>query len=346
VVERERSPLADEVLSGGRRELQLLAARGLLPLPVHELVELQVTLLEVDDEEISSAARQSLQTIEPRIAATIVSEGAPAAVLSFFARELSHPAIVESLLRLRQVPHALLEEMAPHLATEMQEILLLRQDAIVESPAILDALEDNGELSSYASRRIREYREHLLPRSAVLGADWESPESLERAADALTEAEVGQAVARAAELETPEGTVEEVTGLSETQVRGLPMPVRLKLARSAPRSLRGILVRDSNPVVATSVLKFNPLSDSEIEEIAGNRAVRGEVLQLIGSNRTWLRRYQVVHNVVRNPRTPSALAVRLLSRLHASDLKRASVDHNVPSAVRAAAGRLYRIKRN
>ncbi len=346
MAERERSPLADEVLSGGRRELRLLAARGLLPLPVHELVEIQVTLLAGDDEEISSAARQALQTIEPRMAATIVREGAPSDVLFFFARELAHPAVVESLLRLRDVPHALLEEMAPHLATEMQETLLLRQDAIVESPGILDALEENGELSAYSSRRIREYREHLLPRAADLGGEWQSPESLERAADALSEADVERALARAAELEASEGAIEEVTRLSETQVRSLPMPVRLKLARSAPRSLRGILVRDSNPLVATSVLKFNPLSDSEIEEIAGNRAVRGEVLQLIGSNRTWLRRYQVLHNVVRNPRTPAALAVRLLSRLNALDLKRASVDHNVPAAVRTAAGRLYRIKRN
>jgi len=227
----------------------------------------------------------------------------------------------------------------------MQEVLLLRQDAIVETPGILDALEENPELSAYSRRRIREYREHLLPRVARGDPEWETAESLERAADSLSEEAVRHAVAEAAEGKRAEGAAEELTGLSETQVRSLPTPVRLKLARSAPRSLRGILIRDSNPVVATSVLKFNPLSDTEIEEIAANRSVRGEVLQLISSNRSWMRRYQVLHNLVRNPRTPSALAVRLLPRLNPSDLKRAGSDHNVPNAVRTAASRLYRIKR-
>lgn len=341
----KRTPLADEVLSGGRRDLRLLAARGLLPLPIHELVEVQVALLEDGEEEISGAARDSLLALDPRLADTVVREAPSPAILSFFARELSHPVVVESLLRLRDVPHPLLEEMAPRLATEMQEILLLRQDAIIESPGILDALEENPELSAYSRRRIREYREHLLPRESRAEAGWESAESLQRAADSLSEEEVELAVTRAAETEAPEGAVEELTGLSETQVRSLPTPVRLKLARSAPRSLRGILIRDSNPVIATSVLKFNPLSDSEIEEIAGNRSVRAEVLQLIGTNRGWMRRYQVLHNLVRNPRTPSALAVRLLPRLNALDLKKAGSDHNVPNAVRTAAGRLYRIKR-
>jgi hypothetical protein len=346
VADHERSPLVDEVLSGGRRELRLLAARGLLPLPIHELIEVQVALLEGDDEEVAAEARKSLGSVEPKIAAGLVAEGPGEEVVAFLAREIAHPLVTESVLRLRQVQRSLLVELAPRLATEMQEVLLLRQDAIVEAPEILDALEKNPQLSSYASRRIREYREHLLPRPAAPERKWESPEELEKAADALTEADVHEAVARVADEQPSEGAVEEVTGLSETQVRSLPMPVRLKLARSAPRSLRGVLIRDSNPLVATSVLKFNALSESEVEEISANRAVRGEVLQYITSNRSWMRRYQVVHNLVRNPRTPAGLAVRLLSRLHPADLKRASRDHNVPSAVRAGAGRLYRIKRS
>ena len=48
----------------------------------------------------------------------------------------------------------------------LQEALLLRQDAIVEEPLILDALERNPYLSPFSRRRILEYREHLLPRAA------------------------------------------------------------------------------------------------------------------------------------------------------------------------------------
>ena len=48
---------------------------------------------------------------------------------------------------------------------------------------------------------------------------------------------------------------DESTGLSEGQIRMLPVPARLRLARSAPRLLRSFLLRDPNPRVANSVAK-------------------------------------------------------------------------------------------
>ena len=157
--------------------------------------------------------------------------------------------------------------------------------------------------------------------------------------------EVVTAVLEARQLDA-EGKVDESTRLSEAQIRTLAVPIRMKLTRGAPRTLRNILIRDSNPMVARAVLYGSVLSDSEVEQIAGSRAVADEVLEAIGKSRQWTRKYSIVHALVRNPRAPVGMAVRFVPRLSVRDLKMICRDHNVSDAVRSTATRLCRIKQH
>ncbi len=338
------SALVEKVLAGGNRRLQLLAAQGLLPLARAELIPLQVSLAASADPEIAKTASQTVADTDPEVVARLIDEDAPDEVVRYCARNLHHTAVLQAVLRRRGVSGDLLIELAPRLDADLQEILLLRQDAIVEQPAILDALETNDALSSYAKRRIREYRDHLLPRER---SEPKSREELEREADELTDAEVELAIDRAREVEGGEkGEVDEATDLNETQIRSLPVPVRLKLSRGGSPSTRSILLRDPNPMVATSVLRNNPMPDSEIERVAGNRAVVPEVLETISRNRQWTRKYTIVVALARNPRTPVGVALRLLPRLAVRDLQAFTRDRNVANAVRASAQKLYKMKRH
>jgi hypothetical protein len=141
-----------------------------------------------------------------------------------------------------------------------------------------------------------------------------------------------------------QGEIEEKTGLSEGQIRMLSVPARLKLARGAPRNLRTILLRDTNPQVACAALLFNNLTDQEIEQTASSRSVVEEVLQAIAKKREWIGRYPVMKALIHNPRTPLPVALKFLSRLAVKDLRDLAKDRNVPDAVRSTALRLYRIK--
>ncbi len=118
----------------------------------------------------------------------------------------------------------------------------------------------------------------------------------------------------------------------------------MQLSRGAPRNLRQVLIRDSNPSVALSVLANNAIPESELEQIASNRSVIEDVLEQIARDPRWIRKYRVVRALVANPRTPVGLAVRLTARLSVRDLRILSRDRNVQDAVRATARRLYRIK--
>lgn len=338
----DQPDLVRRILDGRHRDLSLLAAQGLIPLTPAELVPLQVRLATGEDAEIAQSADQALGALEPRLVIDLIEDGAPAEVLVYFSRNHCRAPVLEAILRRRDVPPETLIELARTLPEDQQEILLLRQDLIIAEPRILDALGENPLASSYTKRRIREYREHLLPKQAPV----RTSEEVEREASALTEAEVAAAIEEARRQDPGKGEVDEGTGLSDAQVRSMSVPVRLKLTRGAAISLRSLLVRDPNPLVATSVLRNNQLQDSEVERIASSRSVVPEVLEVISRNRQWTRKYSVILSLVRNPRTPVGIAIRYLSRVSVRDLTLLKRDRNVSHAVRDGAKRLSRIKRS
>ncbi len=331
-------PLVEQVRSGASRELQLLAAQGILPLSAQDLIPLQVELADSESPEISGYARSSLEELDPKLVATFVETEAAEEVLEYFALNPSHPFIVEALMRRRDVPRALLVDLAGRLTPDLQESLLLRQDAIIEEPEILVSLEANPELSVYARRKIAEYREHLLPRERPTEASGYS--DLQRVE--LAPEEVA-AIEKARELPAT-GERDEKTGLSESQIRVLPVPLKIKLTRGASRTLRGILIRDTNQSVALSVVNNAAMTDDEIAQVASSRSVIDEVLTVISRRREWLAKYKICLALARNPRIPVGVAVKLLPKLSVRDLRTMSKDRNVADAVRASAGRLYRIK--
>ena len=119
---------------------------------------------------------------------------------------------------------------------------------------------------------------------------------------------------------------------------------RMKLALKGDREARGILIRDSNKIVATGVIHNPRISDQEIENIAAMRQVADEVLRLIGMNRAWARSYSIIHNLARNPRTPMATAVHILGRIRTKDLNAITQNRNVSEAVRRQAYRLAQMR--
>jgi hypothetical protein len=115
---------------------------------------------------------------------------------------------------------------------------------------------------------------------------------------------------------------------------------RIKLGMKGDREARSILIRDSNKVVAMSVIHNPRITDQEVESIAAMRTVSDEVLRVIALNRAWARSYPIILNLARNPRTPIPSAINILPRIHTKDLQHISQNRNVSEAVRRQAYRL------
>ena len=117
----------------------------------------------------------------------------------------------------------------------------------------------------------------------------------------------------------------------------LPVIDRIKLAMKGTREQRGQLVRDSNKLVAAAVLSSPKLTDSEVEAFTKMGNVTEDVLRIIGMNRAWTKNYGVIAGLCRHPKTPPAISMQMLNRLHERDLKMLAIDRNVPEGLRALA---------
>ena len=334
-----QNPLLEQILSGQNRQLQVLAASGLVPLPPEQLIPIQVGLTGSPDAEISANARQALQGLEPSIGANFLSSQAGEAELRYFAENVVHPVMVTAIIQRPTTPRPILATLAAKVPPDLQEVLVLRQDAIIDHPEILVQLEKNPQLSNYAKRRVWEYREHLLPRDKVPP---KTEEEIAREAESVTEEEIREAI----EEITGEPTREvDLHKLSDADIRQLPVPMRVKVARGASQQIRAVLIRDSNAQVALAVMNGNNLSDQEIEMIAASRNVCDEVLREIPKRREWIRKYTIVKSLVKNPRFDLATAIRFIPRLSVRDLREIAKDKNVADGVRSTAFRLYQAKR-
>ncbi len=119
---------------------------------------------------------------------------------------------------------------------------------------------------------------------------------------------------------------------------------RMKLAMKGDREARSILIRDSNRLVAVAVINNPRVTDQEVENIAAMRTVADEVLRIISLNRAWARSYTIIHNLVRNPRTPIPTAISTLPRIRTKDLQNLTLNRNVSEAVRRQAMRLTQVR--
>jgi len=119
---------------------------------------------------------------------------------------------------------------------------------------------------------------------------------------------------------------------------------RMKLAMKGDREARSILIRDSNKVVCSAVVKNPRVTEQEVENIASMRTVAEEVLRLIALNRSWARSYPIIHNLARNPRTPVPTVMNILPRIRTKDLTNLAQNRNVSEAVRRQAYRLQQTR--
>jgi hypothetical protein len=117
----------------------------------------------------------------------------------------------------------------------------------------------------------------------------------------------------------------------------MTIPQKLKAAMKGTREMRAVLIRDPNKLVALAVLSSPKLTDAEVESYARMSSVAEDVLRTIAQTRAWVKNYGVVSALVKNPKTPVALSLNLLARLTEADVRRVSIDRNVPEPLRIAA---------
>lgn len=117
--------------------------------------------------------------------------------------------------------------------------------------------------------------------------------------------------------------------------RGKPLTLgeRKSLARGGRRDVLLRLARDPDAQVIRILLGNPRLTERDVVFIASRRPVHADVLRAVFES-AWMARYAVKRTLVLNPYTPSDLGVRLVTTLHAADLRAVADDGNLSDPVR------------
>lgn len=353
-----RHPLVDRILGGNTPDaIRLSAARGALPLPVHDLTYVQVRLLEDALPEVAEAARDSLANLAPETILAILKDGASdAALIDYFARpgELTGAAL-EAAISHPSIPDATLEALAATGSDEILNLIVTNEVRIIRDPTLLGLLRGNPNLSADNRRRLGELERDFVGKAA-LHVNAPAPAAVPDTAPpvALPEEVATGADAPGAEVDsaaTPMSPEEERQYEDELRrtpafqrIMQLNVAERVQLAMKGTSEERAILIRDTAKMVSLQVLKSPKLSENEIAHFANMRNVTEDVLRVIAGHRDWTKTYSVAHALVRNPKTPSGLSIQFLPRLGNRDLKNVAGDKNIPEVLRRQARNLFLVR--
>jgi hypothetical protein len=128
------------------------------------------------------------------------------------------------------------------------------------------------------------------------------------------------------------------------KIAKLDIKGRIGLAVRGGKEERSILIRDGTKLVALAVLESPKVTDGEVEGFALQKNVLEAVLRQIPLKRRFAKNYNIMRNLVYNPRTPLDLSLGLMKGLLVHDLKNLSGNKEVSETIRKLALRMYKQK--
>jgi hypothetical protein len=129
---------------------------------------------------------------------------------------------------------------------------------------------------------------------------------------------------------------------AEERIHNLSIGEKVKLAYRGSQEDRRVLIRDPNQIVSSAVVKSGRLTPPEVITYARNPHMSGAVVREIARNKAMLRTYPVKVALVKNPKTPLSVAIRLLPQLQRRDLQALTNSRAVSAAIMKAARQTYR----
>lgn len=287
------------------RETRLRVARGDVPLETKDRITALFFLCHGADEEIRETARSNLRRLPDEALVPVLSDS-----------DL-HPKILDFLARIRIDNPDFLKQLMSHPGLLPGTLLYIARRA--DRP-VLDRLE-REELLPLDSEEIRQsLLENPRTGAALLARLSERNPPVQSGPEEPT-----------SERET-EKAVEE--NLSKYQLSlELGVSEKIKHAMTGDKEWRSLLIKDSNRLVSSAVLKNPRITEAEVLTIARSRSSSDELIRMITLNREWIKNYEVKKALVVHPRTPLPKALRYMSILTEKDIKMLAKSKNVSSII-------------
>jgi hypothetical protein len=349
--------LVQRVLDGSAPlALRVAAARGALPVARAVLAKLFLHLRADPDENVRNEAESNLAGLDGDAIREILSDpSCDGAVLRHYAGAAArNDKLAEIIAFHPSVPDDALAILASEGSSAVIELVLTNQARLLGSQGLLDRLTMNPALRPDQRGRILDLLARFFKDDETTGEGAPSSGSDAAVIDGMSAKEIARllqvdvgelfAASEILDGEEFERNDNPVVRSAYQKILTLTTGQKALLAMKGGRDERLILIRDTNKLVALSVLKNPRLGDQEVEGIAAARNVSDEVLRTVGADREWTKTYAIVVALVKNPRTPPGISTNFIPRLTNKDLKLLGSDKNVPEIIRRNAKRTYEIR--
>lgn len=323
-----------------------MAAKGLVPMAPTILATSLTFLLQDSDEEVRDAAKGSLAEMPNPMVQGIVKEPAHPKTLDFFARErLKDEKIIELVLLNAGTPDDTCVFLADKISERQATLLANNQVRLLRRPEIAETLKKNP-------HTLKSVLDTMVSFLRINGVALEG-ESTELTHDEIKQ--ILEAPEPVAEAGIPADLTEEIEGeetVSEDKKKSIYQAImtmtvaqKVKLALLGNKEARSFLIKDSNRIVASSVIKSPRITDGEVIAIANMRTAQDEVIRLIANNPDWTKHYTIQTALANNPKTPVPVALKIVRNLRAADLQKLSKNKNISAQVSKIAAEMFERKR-
>ncbi|MCK4834982.1 MAG: hypothetical protein KAT17_00005 [Candidatus Aminicenantes bacterium] len=337
-----KNPMVYKIVDGEvSTEIYDLLFSKQLPLTEEEYLEILVFLLKKDD--LKPKALSILKTIpefvKPQYVEKKDANHRVAYYILYEALSQGNSNIVTKIIVNQAFPVEFLLKIAETGNTSMLELLLENQIKLIAYPQILDKMEQNHSISNFIKGKIGELRDFYLKEEKA--AEIAQEDVIENIQELVKKED------QSSEDESDEISFEEIQEKVVTtlqRINELSVPERIKLALIGTRTERMILIKDSNKLVAIAVLESPKLTEDEVVLMLRDRSIAQEIISKIANNRKWSKNYNLVLEMVQNPKAPLKKALGLVKKLHIKDLKCLIHDKNVHYVVRNLATNLLNEK--
>jgi len=303
---------------GAPRELQLSAARGALPFSGKELVTALFFLAHGKDPEIRRQALKTFGNLPVSLLKPVAQDAAVnPQLLDFMARHrLGDLALMELVLPHPEINAETLIFVARRATGNVLSLIANNDERLIRNPEIIDAIFDNPDADKALKFRL----------------GWKDPEAGKADGDAERE---------------DYGDIEDLSDEAKSKYQlALEFGVseKIKAALTGDKEWRNLLIKDSNKLVCSAVMKNPRITEGEVLMVAKNRSANEELIRLINLNREWVKNYEIRRALVMNPRTPLPKALRYMGTLTEKDIKDLSKSRNVSQVIVNNARRMMMAK--
>jgi len=277
--------------------------------------ELLVLLSRDGDQAVCGRARNSLLSITPEALIEAAKQpDAPTQVLEYVAENATdRAAAAAALMGNPNTPGSALAQVADQLSSKDVETIMGNLEQLASSRGLITALAARHDLTLEYQRMLEELTTET---------------DLHALEQSLADAEP--------DVEKRKTLLQRLSTMTVIE--------RLTLALKGGREERMALIRDPNKMVQRAVLQSSRLTEQEVEGFSAMANVSDEVLRTISLNRNFIKSYTIIRNLVNNPKTPMDISLHFLPRLITTDLKRITMNKNIPETVRTMATKMVRQK--